>query len=98
MPRSKSSQSKHDREVEKIAKAYERKGFKVKADLPGYEKPGTIGSYRPDVVAKKGHLRKIVQVETPDLVGYARDQQQQRAFRNAAKRSVRTAFQRKVTK
>lgn len=98
MPRSKPSQSKHDREVGKIARAYERKGFNVKADLSGYEKPGTIGGYRPDVVAKKGNLRKIVEVETPDSVDSARDQQQQRAFRNAAKRSVRTTFQRKVTK
>ena len=98
MPRSKPSQSKHNREVGKIARAYERKGFNVKADLPGYKKPGTIGGYRPDVVAKKGHMRKIVEVETPDSVDSARDRKQQRAFRDSAKRSVNTVFQRKVTK
>jgi len=57
----------------------------------------SLGGFRPDVVAKKGKQRKIVEVETPDSVDSARDQSQQRAFRNAARRSDKTTFKRVVT-
>ncbi len=98
MARTKSSQSKHDAEVKDIARDYEKKGWSVEADVKGYRKPDTIGGYRPDVVAKKGPRRDIVDVETPDSVDSARDQKQQNAFRAAAKRSKNTRFNRKITK
>lgn len=97
MARNKKSQSKHDREVVRIATELENKGFKVKADIPGYSQPSTIGGYRPDVVAKKGKQRRIIEVETPDSVDSARDQKQQKAFRNAATRSQNTTFRRTIT-
>ncbi len=98
MARSKRSQSKHDTEVRRTASGLERRGYDVKADVKGFPQPGTIGGYRPDVVATKGGERKIVEVETPDSVGSARDQKQQAAFRQAANRSAKTTFTRKVTK
>ena len=96
MARSKRSRSKHDAEVRRVARDLERKGFDVEADVSGYQQPGTIGGYRPDVVAKKGRQRKIVEVETEDSADSARDQQQQQAFRNAAKRSQDTTFKRRI--
>ena len=97
MARNKKSQSKHDAEVQRLARAFERKGYSVKADVPGFPQPTTIGGYRPDVVATAGRDRKIVEVETRDSVDNARDQKQQQAFRQAAKRSKSTTFRRTVT-
>ena len=98
MARSKRSQSKHDQAVQRIANAYERRGYNVTADVRGYQKPKTISGYRPDVVAKRGRERIIVEVETPDSVESARDHKQQQAFRRAANRSVNTRFRRTVTR
>ena len=98
MPRrSKQSQSKHDAEVRKTARRLERQGYDVQADVAGFRQPDTLGGYRPDVVARKGRQRKIVEVETPESVDSARDRGQQRAFREASKRSKNTTFSRKVT-
>lgn len=96
MSRTKRSQSKHDAKVKQIAKKLENQGYKVKADISGYSQPNTIGGYRPDVVAKKGKQRKIVEVETLDSVDSARDVKQQQAFKNASKRSENTTFKREI--
>ncbi len=96
MARSKRSQSKHNAEVRRIASQLQRKGYDVEADIRGYSQPGTLGGYRPDVVASKGSERKIVEVETPDSVNNARDVAQQKAFRQAANRSKNTTFRRTV--
>ena len=96
MARSVKQQSRHDAEVARIARSYEREGYDVKADIKGYPQPDTIGGYRPDVVAKKGTTRKIVEVETTASVNSARDQKQQATFQYAAKRSKATSFIRKV--
>lgn len=98
MARTKKSQSKHDKEVLGIAKDYEKKGYDVKAEAKGFGRPAAIGGVRPDVVAMKGKTRKIVEVETPDSVGSARDEKQKEAFRKAAKRSKNTTFRRTIVK
>lgn len=60
-------QTKHDRAVEKTAEYYEKRGYKVQADITGYNKPDTINGRRPDVIAKKrGEQTVIVEVETKD--------------------------------
>lgn len=97
MARSKKPQSKHDARVRELARKYEKQGFDVKADVSGFPQPRTIAGYRPDVVAKKGRERRIVEVETPESVDSARDVRQQRAFRQAAKRSADTTHLREVT-
>ncbi len=96
MPRSKRSQSKHNAEVKRVATQFEGKGYDVEADIGGYSKPGTFAGYRPDVVAKKGRRRIIVEVETKDSVDSARDVGQQKAFQQAAKRSENTTFRKKI--
>lgn len=94
--RSKKSQSVHDAKVLEIAKDFEAKGYEVMADISGYKRPGTLGGVRPDVVAKKGTERKIVEVETSESNDSARDRKQQQEFRAAAKRSKNTTFRRVV--
>lgn len=98
MARSKRSQSKHNSQVRKEVEKLEDKSYKVKADIPGYEQPDTIGGYRPDYVAKKSRKRIIGEVETTDSVDSSRDQKQQKAFEQAAKRSKNTSFKRTITK
>jgi len=97
MARSKRSQSKHNSRVRKEVEKLKDKGYKVKADIPGYKQPDTIGGYRPDYVAKKGIKRIIGEVETSDSVDSTRDQKQQNAFKQAANRSKNTSFKRTVT-
>lgn len=94
--RTRSSQSKHDREVRRIAEDLKGKGFDVKADVKGYPRPSTISGFRPDVDARKGKQRKVVEVETSESVGSARDLKQKQAFKGAAKNSKNTSFSRSV--
>ena len=86
------TQSKHDRKVKQIAQEYKKKGWKVKADLPGYEKPDPIGKKRriPDVVATKAGAERIIEVETKETI--ARDKDQQATFRRRAGQKPRTTF------
>jgi len=97
MGRSKRNQSQHDAKVQRLANKLARQGFKVQADIPGFTQPKTIGGYRPDVVGKKGIQKKIIEVETPDSLKSKRDLEQQKAFKQAAKRSDNTTFVRVVT-
>ncbi len=94
MARSKRRQSKHDQKVESLAKNLKRKGFKVKADLPNYEQPQTVGGIRPDIIAIRPGERRIYEVETQDSVDTPRDQKQQKEFKKAADRSPKTTFMR----
>ena len=94
--RSLSSQSKHDRKVLQIVMEYKKKGYEMEADIPGYPKPRTISSYRPDVIARKGGYETIIEVETLDSIGSARDIAQQSAFRHEAMRDPKLHFRRVV--
>ena len=97
MARSQKSQSKHNAKVREIAEKLKKQGFDIQADIPGYAQPNTIGGYRPDVVGTKGKEKKIHEVETPDSVNSARDQKQQKAFRQAAKRSKNITFKKTIS-
>ena len=97
MARSKKSQSKHNITVKKLAKQYQGKGYKVKADIEGYQKPDTIRGLRPDVIAEKSGHKTVVEVETKDSVDSKRDQQQQNAFKNWSRGSDRKHYKRVVT-
>lgn len=96
MGRSKRSQSKHDATVRNTANRLKKQGYDVKADVSGFKQPDTIRGYRPDIDAKKGGKRLIVEVETADSVGSTRDQKQQKAFSRSARDSKNTTFERKV--
>ncbi|MCK4326301.1 hypothetical protein KAU86_02565 [bacterium] len=94
MPRSKNSQSKHDKAVRVRAKKLESQGFKVKADIPGFEQPPTIRKFRPDILATRRKQKRIEEIETKDSVDSARDLKQQQAFKQSAKASKNTTFKR----
>lgn len=96
MSRSKRSQSKHDARVRQLAERLDRQGYDVQADVRGFPQPDTIDGYRPDLVAKKPGERKVIEVETPDSVGSARDEVQRRAFRQAAEGSKKTTFRQEI--
>lgn len=90
--------SEHDKKVRREAKRLEIKGWKVKADLPGYEKPSPIGKYKriPDIEATKPGSRRIIEVETPETAEI--DRQQIRSFKQSARMRKRTRFILKKTK
>jgi hypothetical protein len=97
MARSKKSQCTHNATVKRLAKQYEQKGYKVKADIEGWEKPDTIRSVRPDIIAEKSGHKTAVEVETKDSVDSKRDLQQQKAFKNWSKDSDKKHYKRVVT-
>ena len=85
--RTKARQSKHNSEVLRIAKESKNKGYKVQADIKGYPKPPKRGRYIPDIVVTKGKGETIIEVETVDSANSPRDIAQQKAFKQAARRS-----------
>ena len=64
----------HDARVRQIAHRLEGEGYDVQADVAGFPQLDTIGGCRPDVIANKPGERKVIEVETPDSVGSARDE------------------------
>ena len=97
MARPKRSQSKHNITVKNLAKKYQQKGYKVKADIEGWGKPDTIRGVRPDIIAEKSGHKTVVEVETKDSVDIKRDVQQQKAFKNWSTGSDKKHYKRVVT-
>ena len=97
MARSKTSKSKHNTTVKKLAEQYQGKGYKVKADIKGWGKPDIIGGVLPDIIAEKGGHKTVVEVETKDSVDSKRDQQQQKSFKDWSQGSDRKHYKRVVT-
>lgn len=96
--RGKSAQRKHDRKVASVAGKYERRGWRVRADLPGYQKPKPIGKSRriPDVVATWPGTRHIVEVETKGTIETHKGQRS--TFRRSAAQRKRTKYREEVAK
>lgn len=96
--RRKAAQTKHDRKVASIARGYERKGWKVRADLPRYPKPKPIGKNRrvPDVVATRPGTRHLIEVETKGTIESHRGQQS--TFRRSASQRKRTKYKLEIAK
>ena len=87
------AQSKHDLKVKEKANSLKRQGWKVKADVEGYERPDPIGKYKriPDIQAEKVGARKIIEVETKDTM--QKDKKQHETFRRSAAQRKRTSFE-----
>jgi N-acetylmuramoyl-L-alanine amidase CwlA len=98
MKRTSKQQGIHDSTVRKIANQLNNNGWKVHADIPGYQEPHSIGKKNriPDIEAVKGGRRKIIEVETP--LSLAKDRDQQSTFRRHAGHKPNTTFEIKVTK
>ena len=94
--RSTRQQSKHDKEVTRIADYYQRQGYKVKADVKEFEQPKVIQGRRPDVVAKRDGNTVLVEVETPDSL--KNDKAQRETFENFADGKKNVKFRLKIAK
>ncbi|PIZ44545.1 hypothetical protein COY31_02410 [Candidatus Wolfebacteria bacterium CG_4_10_14_0_2_um_filter_39_18] len=92
--RTKIGQKKHDNTVLKSAEWYENQGFKVKADLPGWEKPKKIGGFIPDLIAKKGKKEIIKEIETKDTNN--KDVEQHEAFKEYTEKKRTREFKKKI--
>lgn len=86
----------HDRKVRQKANELRNQGWKVDADLNGFEQPDPIGqgSYIPDVFATKDKRTKIIEVDTPNSI----NKQQLEAFKRSAVRKKNADFEHIITK
>lgn len=93
MVRGRGKQTKHDTRVKREADKLKRKGWKVKADIPGYHQPKPIGKEKrvPDVVARKKGATRIIEVETKDTL--VKDKAQQSTFKRSAAQKKRTTYE-----
>ena len=90
------SKETHDRKVRQLANNLKKQGFKVKADIDGFETPDEIGKgdYVPDIFATKGQKTKIVEVDTPG----AENPDQLTAFKRSAAHRTNADFEHVITK
>lgn len=81
--RTTSNQTKHDKEVKRIADDYKDKEYTVQADLKDYPLPELIGGYCPDVRAQLKNVgyEVVVEVETTDSVDSDHAKKQDAAFK-----------------
>ncbi|NQU77268.1 hypothetical protein HQ544_01070 [Candidatus Falkowbacteria bacterium] len=89
-------QSKHDNGVQKTADYYHDLGYKVDADINGFDKPKTLKGKRPDVIAKKKSDTVIVEHETPDSL--KKDAKQRQVFKDYADTHKGVRFRTKLVK
>ena len=80
----------HDRKVRRIAAAYLGRGYNVRADVPGYDRPRPVRGKIPDVVATRGKTTRIIEVETDQTFDRHKDQRD--IFRDYADGRSRTRF------
>jgi hypothetical protein len=67
-------QSQLDACVREIAEEMKKNKWDVKADLPGFKKPGKVGEFLPNLEAKKnGCMKRICEVATEEM--FAGDKQ-----------------------
>lgn len=88
----------HDKKVRATANRYKREGWRVRADIPDYKRPKSIGKYNrvPDVVAKKGKKTRIFEIETPRSL--KTDRAQRSTFKKHATMKSNTTFKVLVTR
>ena len=92
MNRSAQDQSRHDRKVEERAIAYRKKGFSVAADLSGWPFPDFVNESRPDIIARKGNIIVIIEVETQESKNSTHARKQARDFGDYAETNSNVSF------
>jgi hypothetical protein len=66
--RTKKQQTSPDACIRAIAEEMQKDKWEVKTNLPGFEKPSEIGSFRPQILAnKKGCMSRICEVVTEEM-------------------------------
>lgn len=99
MGRTTPEKSTHDRKVREKASELKKQGYKVRADIRGYDKPRPIGTTKriPDIEATRGTSRRIiVEVETPGSL--RKDKEQLKTFTRHAAHKTGTKFEVILTK
>lgn len=86
----------HDRKVKQIANQLKKQGYKVRADISGYENPPDIGKnkHTPDIFATRRSKTKIIEVDTPGT----KSKDQLTAFRKSAAQRKNADFEHIITK
>lgn len=90
--RNKPQQSQHDRKVKQIADSLKRQGWKVQADLAGFDRPDPIGkrNHIPDILATRRGTERLIEVETTQSL--KKDTKQHEAFRRSAGQKKKRSF------
>ena len=90
------SDKTHDRKVRQLANELKKQGFKVEADINGFETPDGIGKgdHVPDIFATKDKRIKIVEVDTPAT----ENPDQLTAFKRSAAHRKNAEFEHVITK
>lgn len=83
MKRTFANQARHDGKILELAKRYLSMGYRVFADLRGWDVPEAINGFRPDILLIKENTGVIIEVETSDSLGH--DRLQLEAFRRFAR-------------
>ena len=87
----------HKTTIEKLALAYERVGFSIKADhIRNYDYPEKCCLLKPDIVAEKDGKVILIEVETSSSIGTERDRKQRKQFGEWAKEKRERDFRREV--
>lgn len=87
----------HKKAIERIAFAYSRSGYSVRADhIESFEYPDRYRMFKPDVVAEKGDKIILIEVETRNSLGTQREKRQREAFSRWAKECEERDFLREV--
>lgn len=94
--RTSGQQSKHNNEVERLARYYQGQDYKVDADLADFNQPKVICKKRPDIIARNGKEVVIVEVETLDSID--KDEVQREVFQKYANGRKNVRFWTKVAK
>ena len=90
----------HDRKVREKARELKKQGYKVRADIRGYDKPRPIGREKriPDIEARGHGVWKIIEVETPRSLRLRTHKEQLKTFTRHAAHKADTKFEVVVTK
>jgi hypothetical protein len=87
----------HKEAIERIAVAYSRSGYAVRADhVKSFEYPDRYRMFKPDIVAEKEDKIILIEVETKNSLGTRREKRQRKAFSRWAKKSRERDFLREV--
>lgn len=87
----------HKKTIERIAVAYSRSGYEVKADhIQNFEYPEKYRMIKPDIVAEKDDQKILIEVETESSIGNDREKRQRREFGKWAKQSSKRDFRREI--
>ena len=80
--RTKQGQKVHDQKVAEVSRRLDRADYKVRADLPGHQKPPKMRGHVPDIYATKGNKTLVREVETSKTI--TADKAQHKALQRAA--------------